>query len=70
MKVTTREGYAVSVVMASQGYPGNYTKGRPIEFQNLPSSMFSSLLNVYEGFTGEKMWSFSMREQHKLGTMS
>ncbi|KAF9460140.1 aminoimidazole ribonucleotide synthetase [Collybia nuda] len=39
VKVTTREGYAVSVVMASQGYPGDYTKGRRIEFKEVPSDV-------------------------------
>lgn len=70
MKVTTREGYAVSVVMASQGYPGKYTNGRPIELKKAPSGMFFSLLIVFLGFTGEKMWSSSMQEQQKLGIMS
>ncbi|KAF8591862.1 aminoimidazole ribonucleotide synthetase [Ramaria rubella] len=30
--ISTRAGYAVSIVLASEGYPGSYTKGRPIAF--------------------------------------
>jgi phosphoribosylamine--glycine ligase/phosphoribosylformylglycinamidine cyclo-ligase len=47
VEVATRPGYAVSVVLASQGYPGSYAKGKRIEIGELPSS--TSLL-LYEGF--------------------
>jgi phosphoribosylamine--glycine ligase/phosphoribosylformylglycinamidine cyclo-ligase len=33
-----RDGYAVSVVLASQGYPGKYAIGKRIEFNEVPSS--------------------------------
>ncbi|KAH8835846.1 aminoimidazole ribonucleotide synthetase [Flagelloscypha sp. PMI_526] len=32
-----RPGFAVSIVLASAGYPGNYPKGKKISFESLPS---------------------------------
>ncbi|KAF7290504.1 Phosphoribosylformylglycinamidine cyclo-ligase [Mycena kentingensis (nom. inval.)] len=37
VKLAIRPGYAVSVVMASQGYPGSYEKGKVIDLTNAPS---------------------------------
>ncbi|KIL71735.1 hypothetical protein M378DRAFT_241244 [Amanita muscaria Koide BX008] len=37
--VSTRQGYAVSVVLASQGYPGNYQKGKRIDFSQPPQGV-------------------------------
>ncbi|KAF8665399.1 hypothetical protein AX16_000418 [Volvariella volvacea WC 439] len=37
--VRIRPGYAVSVIMASQGYPGSYEKGKPITFGATPSDV-------------------------------
>lgn len=39
VQVATRPGYAVSVVLASQGYPGSYAKGKQIHVGELPSGM-------------------------------
>jgi hypothetical protein len=36
VNVKVREGFAVSVILASQGYPGSYAKGKVIEFGKLP----------------------------------
>ena len=36
--LTTRPGFGVSVVLASQGYPGNYAKGKTITVGALPPS--------------------------------
>ncbi|TBU63696.1 aminoimidazole ribonucleotide synthetase [Dichomitus squalens] len=37
--VKTRDGYAVSVVLASQGYPGSYAKGKDITLGQMPSDV-------------------------------
>lgn len=37
--VKFRNGSAVSVVLASQGYPGSYAKGKAIEFDDIPSGV-------------------------------
>lgn len=37
--VSVKPGYAVSVIIASQGYPGSYSKGKRIEFGNVPSDV-------------------------------
>ena len=37
VKIDVREGFAVSVVLASQGYPGSYPKGKTITFGDVPS---------------------------------
>jgi len=41
VKLDVKEGkHAVSVVLASEGYPGSYPKGRKIEFGNVPEGEF------------------------------
>lgn len=35
--ITAKPGYSVSVVLASQGYPGNYDKGKAIILPDTPS---------------------------------
>ncbi|RDB29631.1 Bifunctional purine biosynthetic protein ADE1 [Hypsizygus marmoreus] len=37
--VAIRSGFAVSVILASQGYPGDYPKGKTIEFKSVPSNV-------------------------------
>lgn len=40
VKLGYREGYAVSVVLASEGYPGKYAKGLPMTIDpNMPEGM-------------------------------
>ena len=39
MAITTRQGFAVSVVLASSGYPGSFEKGKTITVGEVPSSM-------------------------------
>ncbi|KAJ7193371.1 aminoimidazole ribonucleotide synthetase [Mycena pura] len=39
VQISTRPGYAVSVVLASQGYPGSYTKGKSIDLKNVPPNV-------------------------------
>jgi phosphoribosylamine--glycine ligase/phosphoribosylformylglycinamidine cyclo-ligase len=40
-----RDGYAVSVVLASEGYPGKYPKGVPMEINpSMPAGTSTSLL--------------------------
>lgn len=39
--VKTRAGSAVSVVLASHGYPGSYPKGKPITTGDLPPGVFA-----------------------------
>lgn len=43
VQLATRNGYAVSVVLASQGYPGKYAIGKRIEFNEVPSSVLHVL---------------------------
>ena len=43
VQIPFRNGFAVSVILASEGYPGTYSKGRHINFKPVPSSMFSAL---------------------------
>jgi len=37
--VTFKEGAAVTVILAAQGYPGTYEKGKKITFGDLPSGV-------------------------------
>ncbi len=37
MEVKVRQGFGVSVVLASQGYPGSYAKGKEITVGQLPA---------------------------------
>jgi phosphoribosylamine--glycine ligase/phosphoribosylformylglycinamidine cyclo-ligase len=37
VKLSYREGYAISVILASGGYPGKYPTGIPITIGSLPS---------------------------------
>ncbi|CAE6487114.1 unnamed protein product [Rhizoctonia solani] len=37
-RISTRSGVAVSVILASQGYPGNYPKGRIITTDSIPEN--------------------------------
>ncbi|PBL00486.1 aminoimidazole ribonucleotide synthetase [Armillaria gallica] len=39
VSIKTRPGFAVSVVLASQGYPGNYPKGKKIEILDMPTDV-------------------------------
>ncbi|KAI0361360.1 aminoimidazole ribonucleotide synthetase [Trametes cingulata] len=39
VQVKTRPGYGVSVVLASQGYPGSYAKGKEITIGQMPSDV-------------------------------
>lgn len=41
VEIKTRPGFAVSVVLASQGYPGSYPKGKEINVGAVPSGQFS-----------------------------
>ena len=38
VSIKINPGYAVSVVLASQGYPGSYPKGKQITIGSVPSS--------------------------------
>jgi len=37
VQVSSRPGFAVSVVLVSGGYPGEYSKGKHIEIGEIPS---------------------------------
>ncbi|KAF7339264.1 Phosphoribosylformylglycinamidine cyclo-ligase [Mycena sanguinolenta] len=39
VQISIRPGYAVSVVLASGGYPGSYAKGKSIEIKDVPSNV-------------------------------
>ncbi|KAJ7651708.1 aminoimidazole ribonucleotide synthetase [Mycena polygramma] len=39
VQISIRPGYAVSVVLASQGYPGSYPKGKVIQVNDVPSNV-------------------------------
>ncbi|CAE6470251.1 unnamed protein product [Rhizoctonia solani] len=38
VKISTRPGVAVSVILASQGYPGSYPKGKVITIESIPEN--------------------------------
>ncbi len=38
VKLSYKDGYAISVVLASEGYPGTYPKGRVITVGEVPES--------------------------------
>ena len=46
VEVSIRPGYAVSVVLASQGYPGNYSKGKSMRINKMPASEYSCPVQV------------------------
>ncbi|KAF9040409.1 aminoimidazole ribonucleotide synthetase [Hymenopellis radicata] len=39
VSISIRPGFAVSVILASQGYPGSYPKGKEIQIENVPSGV-------------------------------
>ncbi|KAJ7361497.1 aminoimidazole ribonucleotide synthetase [Mycena albidolilacea] len=39
VQISIRPGYVVAVVLASQGYPGSYPKGKSIHIQDVPSNV-------------------------------
>ncbi|KAF7979370.1 hypothetical protein HWV62_42448 [Athelia sp. TMB] len=39
VKISIREGFAVSVILASQGYPGRFSKGKEIQIGETPSDV-------------------------------
>ncbi|KAJ6621110.1 aminoimidazole ribonucleotide synthetase [Mycena sp. CBHHK59/15] len=39
VQISFRPGYAVSVILASQGYPGSYDKGKSIDVKDVPSNV-------------------------------
>ncbi|KAJ7161336.1 aminoimidazole ribonucleotide synthetase [Mycena crocata] len=39
VEIAIRSGYAVSVVLASEGYPGSYAKGKGISIEDVPSNV-------------------------------
>ncbi|KAF8922140.1 aminoimidazole ribonucleotide synthetase [Mucidula mucida] len=39
VSISIRPGFAVSVILASQGYPGSYPKGKEIQIQDVPSGV-------------------------------
>jgi phosphoribosylamine-glycine ligase len=43
VEIKLREGSAVSVVLASAGYPGAFEKGKKIAIEKVPTGMFLSL---------------------------
>ena len=49
MEVKVRSGFAASVVLASGGYPGSYSKGKAIAIGEMPSGerclMVVSIIN-------------------------
>ncbi|KAJ7926022.1 aminoimidazole ribonucleotide synthetase [Mycena leptocephala] len=51
VQMSIRPGYAVSVVLASQGYPGSYEKGKSIVVKDVPSTptLREALDAVYAG---------------------
>jgi len=38
--IKTKPGFAVSVILASQGYPGSYPKGKGITIGDIPDGVF------------------------------
>ena len=42
VNINTRPGFAVSVILASQGYPGSYPKGKTITVGQLPQGKLTS----------------------------
>jgi phosphoribosylamine--glycine ligase / phosphoribosylformylglycinamidine cyclo-ligase len=40
VEVKTREGFAISVILASDGYPGSYEKGKKIVVGQVPQGMW------------------------------
>ena len=43
VEIKNRPGFAVSVVLASQGYPGSYAKGRKVVVGELPQGTLKSI---------------------------
>jgi phosphoribosylamine-glycine ligase len=48
VKIDTRKGSAVSVILASQGYPGSYPKGKAISITDVPSGEIVHILACNE----------------------
>lgn len=72
---STRPGFAVSVVLASAGYPGSYPKGKVITEGTMPSGKTGILTSTYQWFgltmpLGLKRSTHSMQERAPLETRS
>jgi len=61
--VKTKPGFAVSVVLASQGYPGSYQKGKQITIGSVPSSESAEPLHRNRLMGPPQMSSSSMLER-------
>ncbi|CUA67540.1 phosphoribosylamine--glycine ligase / phosphoribosylformylglycinamidine cyclo-ligase [Rhizoctonia solani] len=51
VKISTRPGVAVSVILASQGYPGSYPKGKVITTESIPESTYTVTYVNYSELT-------------------
>lgn len=49
--VTFKDGVAVTVILASQGYPGSYPKGKTITIGAVPSSSYTSTYFITFGYS-------------------
>lgn len=63
VNIKTKPGSAVSVVIASQGYPGSYPKGKQITIGNVPSSESAGVLRRNRLMVSPQMSSSSMLER-------
>ena len=63
VNIKTKPGFAVSVVLASQGYPGSYPKGKQITIGSVPSSESAGPLHHNRLMGSLQMLSSSMLER-------
>ena len=70
VNINTKPGSAVSVVLASQGYPGSYPKGKQITVGSVPSSEPTRPLNRCQFMKPPQTSSFSTLERQGPTTKS
>ena len=63
VSIKTKPGFSVSVVLASQGYPGSYQKGKQITIGSIPSSESAEPLHRNRLMGPPQMSSSSMLER-------
>jgi len=63
VNIKTKPGSSVSVVLASQGYPGSYPKGKEITIGSVPPSELARQLNLHRFMESLQTSSFSTLER-------
>lgn len=65
VKINIRSGFAVSVVLASAGYPASYQTGKPITIGSTSGMLLHHTLTPVHAQYSPQVFRYSMREQRR-----